>query len=289
MAFITEYTSGGVFGALTKGMVDDGLFAVMAKEKEDGTFVDREDIIDFADVLKTLSEPSFAENAKNFKIMLTQLQRDVMSRVFGQSPKSTLGERMKEELGSYFFHMAKRNNVDGYEDILLWNTPARVWKDRHKENPRKAAAPFISFVNHVRRNAGGSGKGSKSGTGSDKGRYLREKGRGSDDSELREALQVFNEIRERFNITKSIEEMRVLAAHDGIRKMLGKPIYYGTSNLDDFGHIAKAQDTLVKSYNVDISAVEIENIVNEFDSMESLAKKYGVPSDSVYYLKANFR
>ena len=196
---------------------------------------------------------------------------------------------MKEELGSYFFHMAKRNNVDGYEDILVWNTPARVWKDRHKENPRKAAAPFISFVNHVRRNAGGSGKGSKSGTGSDKSRYLREKGRGSDDSELREALQVFNEIRERFNITKSIEEMRVLAAHDGIRKMLGKPVYYGTANLDDFGHIAKAQDTLVKSYNVDISAVEIENIVNEFDSMDSLAKKYGVPSDSVYYLKANFR
>tara|TARA_R100000654_G_scaffold13203_2_gene28795 strand:- start:23765 stop:26770 length:3006 start_codon:yes stop_codon:yes gene_type:complete len=288
-SFISEQTSGGVFGALTKGMVDDGLFAVMAKEKEDGTFVDREDIIDFADVLKTMSEPSFGENAKNFKLMLTELQKDVMSRVYGQSPKSTLGEKMKEELGSYFFHMAKRNNVDDYENILLWNTPARVWKDRHKENPRKAAAPFISFVNHVRRNAGGSGKGSKSGTGSDKSRYLREKGRGSDDSELREALQVFNEIRERFNITKSIEEMRILAAHDGIRKMLGKPVYYGTSNLDDFGHIAKAQDTLVKSYNVDISAVEIENIVNEFDSMESLAKKYGVPSDSVYYLKANFR
>ena len=288
-SFISEQTSGGVFGALTKGMVDDGLFAVMAKEKEDGTFVDREDIIDFADVLKTMSEPSFGENAKNFKLMLTELQKDVMSRVYGQSPKSTLGEKMKEELGSYFFHMAKRNNVDDYENILLWNTPARVWKDRHKENPRKAAAPFISFVNHVRRNAGGSGKGSKSGTGSDKSRYLREKGRGSDDSELREALQVFNEIRERFNITKSIEEMRVLAAHDGIRKMLGKPVYYGTSNLDDFGHIAKAQDTLVKSYNVDISAVDIENIVNEFDSMESLAKKYGVPSDSVYYLKANFR
>ena len=288
-SFISEQTSGGVFGALTKGMVDDGLFAVMAKEKEDGMFVDREDIIDFADVLKTISEPSFGESAKNFKSIIVDLQRDVMSRVYGQSPKSTLGEKMKEELGSYFFHMAKRNNVDGYEDILVWNTPARVWKDRHKENPRKAAAPFISFVNHVRRNAGGSGKGSKSGTGSDKSRYLREKGRGSDDSELREALQVFNEIRERFNITKSIEEMRVLAAHDGIRKMLGKPVYYGTANLDDFGHIAKAQDTLVKSYNVDISAVEIENIVNEFDSMDSLAKKYGVPSDSVYYLKANFR
>ena len=287
--YLTKSTSRGIFAHLTKGIVEDGYFAIMAKEREDATFVDREDIIDIANDLKEISSPNFSENAKDFSRKLQTLQKSVVSRIYGESPKSTIGQQMKEELGAYFYHMAKRNNIPDYENIKMWGEPVSdLWKE-HKANPRRAASPFAAFIKHVRRHSGGSGKGAKSGHAGDKGLYLREKSRGSDDSQFRNALQVFNDVRELFNITKSEEELQILSAHDSIRKMLGKEVYYGTSNVEDFNHIGKAIDTMHNKFNVDVSAVEVENIINDFDSMDVLAKKYGVPSDSVYYLKANFR
>jgi len=287
--YLTKSTSRGIFAHLTKGIVEDGYFAIMAKEREDATFVDREDIVDIAEKLKNISSPNFSENAKDFSRQLQTLQKEVVSRIYGESPKSAIGQQMKEELGAYFYHMAKRNNIPDYENIKMWGEPVSdLWK-AHKSNPRRAASPFAAFIKHVRRHSGGSGKGAKSGHAGDKGLYLREKSRGSDDSEFRNALQVFNDVRELFNITKSEEELQILSAHDSIRKMLGKEVYYGISNVEDFNHIGKAIDTMHDKFNVDVSAVEVENIINDFDSMDVLAKKYGVPSDSVYYLKANFR
>ena len=107
--------------------------------------------------------------------------------------------------------------------------------------------------------------------------------------EQKKALQRFNEMREAFNIVKSETEVDILNAHDSIRKMIGKPIYYNTSKLDNFSHMSIAIATMQKNYNVDVNAVEVENIVNEFGSLEQVGEKYGVPSESVYFLKANFR
>lgn len=90
------------------------------------------------------------------------------------------------------------------------------------------------------------------------------------------------------NIVKS-DEIPVLEVHDTIRKMMDKPIYYNTSKLDNFNHISTAMDIMEKEYNVEVSAGEIENIVTDMDSMENLSKRYGVPKESVYFLKATFR
>jgi hypothetical protein len=43
------------------------------------------------------------------------------------------------------------------------------------------------------------------------------------------------------------------------------------------------------NYNTDITAIEIESIVSEFDSMSNLSKKYGISTEGVYFLKATYR
>jgi hypothetical protein len=82
---------------------------------------------------------------------------------------------------------------------------------------------------------------------------------------------------------------KMLEAHDNIRKMVGKPIYYNTSSLSNFNHVNAAIDIMKSDYNVDVSAYEISSIVNEVDSFGEIGIKHGVPKESVYFLKANFR
>ena len=42
-------------------------------------------------------------------------------------------------------------------------------------------------------------------------------------------------------------------------------------------------------YHVELTAYELDSIVKEVNSMEELSIKHGVPKESVYFLKANFR
>ena len=87
----------------------------------------------------------------------------------------------------------------------------------------------------------------------------------------------------------SYAQTQILNAHDDIRKMLGKPIYYNTCQLDSFDHVNDTIDIMKSDYNVDLTSQDIIGIVNEFDSMESLGKKYGMSSDVIYHIKALYR
>lgn len=87
----------------------------------------------------------------------------------------------------------------------------------------------------------------------------------------------------------SYAQTNILNAHDSIRKMLGKPIYYNTCQLDSFDHINDTIDIIKEDYNVELTGVDVVGIVNDFDSMDSLAKKYGTRSDVIYHIKALYR
>ena len=87
----------------------------------------------------------------------------------------------------------------------------------------------------------------------------------------------------------SYAQSQILDAHDDIRKMLGKPIYYNRCQLDSFDHVNDTIDIMKSDYNVDLTSQDIIGIVNEFDSMESLGKKYGMSSDVIYHIKALYR
>ena len=87
----------------------------------------------------------------------------------------------------------------------------------------------------------------------------------------------------------SYAQTNILEAHDSIRKMLGKPIYYNTCRLDSFYHMNDTIDIVKENYNIEITSSDVVGIVNEFDTMETLAKKYGTKPDVIYHIKALYR
>ena len=93
----------------------------------------------------------------------------------------------------------------------------------------------------------------------------------------------------KLNIAKADEQSMILQAHDAIRKMLKKPVYHAFNNVDDYDDIQGTIELMKSNYNTDITAIEIESIVSEFDSMSNLSKKYGISTEGVYFLKATYR
>ena len=70
---------------------------------------------------------------------------------------------------------------------------------------------------------------------------------------------------------------------------MGKPVYFNTSKLDNFEHAEEAINIMKKSFNIDVTAHEITQIVNEVNSLEEISIKHGVPKEGVYFLKGTFR
>ena len=85
------------------------------------------------------------------------------------------------------------------------------------------------------------------------------------------------------------EQTKILDAHDEIRKMLGKPIYYNNACIDSFENVSDTIDIIKSEYNVNLTATDIKGVVEELDSMNSIAKKYGTHEEVVYRVKAMFR
>ena len=58
------------------------------------------------------------------------------------------------------------------------------------------------------------------------------------------------------------------------------------NNIDDMQNIISKMET---DYHIDMTATEITGIVKAVDSFEGIAKDYGIDTEQVYVLKANFR
>lgn len=102
--------------------------------------------------------------------------------------------------------------------------------------------------------------------------------------------RVFAKLENFFNRGQNVPLVltKMLLAHDEIRKMLGKDVVYGFYNLeyndiDEF--ILKIHD----ENKLDLSHMEVTDIVKSYDSHENISKEYGISSDEVYLIKANFR
>ena len=87
----------------------------------------------------------------------------------------------------------------------------------------------------------------------------------------------------------SIEQTSIITAHDAIRKMLGKPIYYNHCQVDSLDDIIDTIDIMKAEYNIDMTSYDIIGIVDEFNSFDSIAKKYGTNKNIVYRIKAMYR
>lgn len=81
---------------------------------------------------------------------------------------------------------------------------------------------------------------------------------------------------------------KLLKAHDAVREQLGKDVIYGFVPLTEYG-IEKMITKMQVDENIDLSTLEVENIVKAVDSHENISKEYGISSEQVYMIKANFR
>jgi len=101
-----------------------------------------------------------------------------------------------------------------------------------------------------------------------------------------ERQKLLDDLRE---IKKSEVSEKILSVHDSIRLLKQKPVFYGKKKINNFDHIGDMITKMEREYNLDISASEITGVVNELDSFDSISKSYGISTEHVYVIKANFR
>lgn len=114
----------------------------------------------------------------------------------------------------------------------------------------------------------------------------------SNPERFEENVQGLIQLGRQFNIISERKYLQVrkslLEAHDNLRLLKGEKVYYGLLSYESIDDIIKMQDYLQQS-NLDLTALEIENIVKAIDSFKSIGLDYGVSSESVYLIKAHFR
>ena len=246
-------------------ITENAYLSIINQELQDAAFIDITIVEDIAKLLEEATSPDAKADVENFKRKLEQLHAMLIPEVFKVGPDSAIGEEGKEELGEYFRMTLENNNVDT-EGMTIFDEPIDVWDTGD-------SGPIRSVINHILRR--------------------EDSYRALDDEEsvttFGKAIDRLKAARDSMQIIKSDLELDLLQTHDSIRKMLGKPVYYNTSKLDNFEHVNTAMSMLKEEYNLDVSAVEVENIVNDFGAMEDVATKHGVSPESVYFLKGNFR
>ena len=252
-------------------ITENAYLSIINQELQDAAFIDITIVEDIAELLEEATSPDAKADVENFKGKLEQLHAMLIPEVFKVGPDSAIGEEGKEELGEYFRVTLENNNVDTegmtiFTDAYGNPVPIDSWDTGD-------SGPIRSVINHILRR--------------------EDSYRALDDEEsvttFGKAIDRLKAARDSMQIIKSDLELDLLQTHDSIRKMLGKPVYYNTSKLDNFEHVNTAMSMLKEEYNLDVSAVEVENIVNDFGAMEDIATKHGVSPESVYFLKGNFR
>ena len=97
-----------------------------------------------------------------------------------------------------------------------------------------------------------------------------------------------------FSIVQQVEDdlpihlLKLLKAHDEIRKALGKKVIYGflPRNFDGYETLV---DKMYKDEQIDLSHLEVDNIIKSEDAHSNISKEYGITQEQVYLIKANFR
>ena len=82
--------------------------------------------------------------------------------------------------------------------------------------------------------------------------------------------------------------MNQFKAHDAVRKELGKEVIHGYIPLNTYG-INKMITKMQVDEDIDMSNLEIDNIIKAVDSHDNISREYGISSEQVYMIKAHFR
>jgi len=252
--------SSRLFKILTQGKSDtNSFFMLLAMEQEYGaTLIDDEELESLVNALEFITTPSDTDFVK-LKNYLEGLQV-VVVEILGGLGKS-FKEDSKIEIGTFLNEIITKNKLN---DVKIFGRNTSNWKEDYNPSDIYPLEAIESHLSKYRKD------------------YAKNK-------ELEPLIDRFFGAIDDMDIVKSEDELKILNAHDDIRKMMEKPVYYNTSKLNNYNHVNTAIHIVKKLYQVDVSVTEVEQIVNEIDSMSNISQRHGIPIESVYYLKANFR
>lgn len=261
-----------LYATITSGAFkdEDAYFAIIDRELRDTAFLDISVMERLAILLTEATEPKAIKSADKAR-NLTSLLEFIVDEVYDGS--QAIEEQGKQELGAYYHAVLDKNEIST-EGKKIFDEDVDEYKDKEGAD---VMGPVKSLLRHIIL---------REDSYKEKDETFAQAGK---KTTFQEEIKIIKEGLASMNTVKSDTEQAILSAHDSIRKMIGKPVFYNTSKVDNYNHVNTAMSVLKSDYNLDITAIELENIVNDFGSMEDIAVKYGVSPESVYYLKANFR
>ena len=262
-----------IFRALATGKTDTALFKVLALEGRAGSLMVK--ATEMEELARMLEFLTAVDDKKDISRLVNELKNGAKIVDFILLNKKN-DEETSIEFGSYLHQVLDANDLDWPEGELFRGKTPSEWNEMYDTSK---VYPFEAIESHIRRNRMNY---------SDSKRTMV---RGSDRNKKGSStvVQRFFTAIDNMKILRSDTDSKLLQAHDNIRKMLGKPVYYNTGKTDNYEHVNSAVQIMKSKFRVDVSAYEIEKIVSELNSMEEISRKHGVPSEGVYFLKASFR
>ena len=248
-----------------KRMNKNAFITMMSLERANvsGLLLDEVDLRLIVNLLKRLSRPVSKQTVQRFIDTTEDAARAVDDAFEGNDANA-----VSIEFGNMAYNILTKNGIDTKEIEFGVGSKKNLkeWSDMYDTNK---VYPFQALYYHV---TGRQEKYTKLA-----GNFV---GLISDIKRLEDKLDV---------IRKTELERNFLNAHDSIRKMMKKPLYYAISSVDDYEDMEYTLKSMKSKFNIDLTAMEVEGIVKELDSMENLSRKYGISTEGVYYLKAIHR
>tara|TARA_R100001509_G_C4883603_1_gene221085 strand:+ start:2584 stop:5265 length:2682 start_codon:yes stop_codon:yes gene_type:complete len=232
----------------------------LQRSNSGGILLDEPNMESVVNILSALAKPVTKNSAGSFLDLLEDAAGAVDEVFKGDDSRG-----VSIEFGNLGFETLKKNGLD--TDKNFSGKKLSEWHKIYNESPG-VIYPFGALYYHVLSNE-----------------TLYTKYSTKYESLISEIKRIENKL----DIVKSDLEVNYLNAHDTVRKMMQKPIYYGLSSTDDFDDVQETISIMKSEFNTDLTAMEIESIVKELDSMENLSRKYGISTEGVYYLKATHR
>ena len=248
-----------------KRMNKNAFITMMSLERGNvsGLLLDEVDLRLIVNFLKRLARPVSKQTVNRFIDTVEDTARAVDDAFEGNDANA-----VSIEFGNMAYNILKKNGIDTKDiEFGVGSTKKlKEWSDMYDKNK---VYPFQALYYHV------TGRQDK---------YTKLAGNFvaiiSDIKRLEDKLDV---------IRKTELERNFLNAHDNIRKMMRKPVYYAISSVDDYEDMEHTLKSMKSKFNIDLTAMEVEGIVKELDSMQNLSNKYGISTEGVYYLKAIHR
>lgn len=228
-----------------------------------GILLDEPNMDSVVGILTALSKPVSKQTVDTFMEMLKNAALAVDEVFKGDDSRG-----VSIEFGNLGYTILSKNSLDTDREFGIGTEKKlKQWSEDYKKSPG-TIYPFAALYAHILSNEN----------------TYRSYG-GSYPNLIDEVKRIETKL----DIIKSDMEIKYLTAHDTIRKMMNKPLYYGLSSTSDFDDVQETISLMKSKFNTDLTAMEIEGIVSDLDSMQNLSNRYGISTEEVYYLKAIHR